>query len=72
MSDKEDKFFVFTKDDNGHWYIVPKRTQNTFHRIMKEAYSTDDFEVFESMFAKCRIPSPYAIQFENPRPLNDR
>lgn len=50
-------------DGDGHWFCIPVSEKQEFEKLREESYVNDDFEVFDRMYSRFRIQSPYSITF---------
>lgn len=67
---KKTEWFVFTKDDDGHDYLIPSFMKDEFHRLEEDGWD-DNFEEFIDKFDEYRINSYYQFEFQNPRLIGD-
>lgn len=51
---------ILTKDNDGHWYLVPCSKQSSFSDFVEASENDRDWSGFD--FDACRISSPYHIR----------
>lgn len=61
--------WIFRKDDDCHWYMIPAEKSKVFSSLIRECDNEGDFENFWGEFDQYRIDSPLHYTFENPEEI---
>jgi hypothetical protein len=61
--------YAFTRDDDGHTYLIPAEDRRLFHEMLNKTLVTEDHGDFITRFDRFRVSSAQDYTFTDPRKL---
>lgn len=61
--------YVFERDEEGHWFLIPAEQKAEFQKLRDKAYKTENFEAFNEQFESMMINSPMDFVVSSPKKI---